>query len=224
MRAQLKWVVGLNTFEICVMNTHSVYTECRGMLSTTDWIQEGIPNRLIPSRHTFSQLGAKGGSDADKNAAGVSPRGSRKRLGGPRRRGSRSIQQRRRHVESQRGEIEVQSGSGAQGRHDKGRTSRRGRQDYRRPGPRGWDQEALGYTGNYDGNDSRITGNNPDADTIARTRINATTIQTVSKKAGKVTTTSTQVISSDGKTRTITTKGTNGQGQTVNNVGVYEKQ
>ena len=56
MRAQLKWVVGLNTFEICIMNTHSVYTECRGMLSTTDWIQEGIPNRLIPSRHTFRQL------------------------------------------------------------------------------------------------------------------------------------------------------------------------
>jgi hypothetical protein len=80
------------------------------------------------------------------------------------------------------------------------------------------------YTGNYDGNDSRVTGTNPDADTVARTRINATTIQTVSKKAGKVTTTSTQVISSDGKTRTITTKGTNGQGQTINNVGVYEKQ
>ena len=65
---------------------------------------------------------------------------------------------------------------------------------------------------------------NPDADTVARTRINVTTIQTVSKKGGKVTTTSTQVISSDGKTRTITTKGTNGQGQTINNVGVYEKQ
>ena len=80
------------------------------------------------------------------------------------------------------------------------------------------------YTGNYDGKDNRVTGNNPDADMVARTRINATTIQTVSKKAGKVTTTSTQVISSDGKTRTVTTKGTNSQGQTVNNVGVYEKQ
>jgi len=58
----------------------------------------------------------------------------------------------------------------------------------------------------------------------ARTRINATTIQTVNKKGGKVTTTNTSVISSDGKTRTITTKGTNGQGQTVNNVQVFEKQ
>jgi hypothetical protein len=80
------------------------------------------------------------------------------------------------------------------------------------------------YSGNYDGKDNRVTGNNPDADMVARSRINATTIQTVSKKAGKVTTTTTHVISSDGKTRTITTKGTNAQGQTVNNVGVYEKQ
>jgi hypothetical protein len=80
------------------------------------------------------------------------------------------------------------------------------------------------YTGNYDGKDNRVTGNNPDADMVARSRINATTIQTVSKKAGKVTTTSTHVISSDGNTRTITTKGANAQGQTVNNVGVYEKQ
>jgi bisphosphoglycerate-independent phosphoglycerate mutase (AlkP superfamily) len=80
------------------------------------------------------------------------------------------------------------------------------------------------YTANYDGKDNRITGNNPDADMVARTRVNATTIQSVNKKDGKVTTTNTSVISSDGKTRTIATKGTNGQGQTVNNVGVYEKQ
>ena len=80
------------------------------------------------------------------------------------------------------------------------------------------------YTADYDGKDNRITGNNPDADMIARTRINATTIQSVNKKSGKVTTTNTSVISSDGKTRTITTKGTNGQGQTVDNVGVYERQ
>ena len=80
------------------------------------------------------------------------------------------------------------------------------------------------YTANYDGKDNPITGNNPDADMVARTRLNATTIQSVNKKGGKVTTTNTSVISGDGKTRTITTKGTNGRGQTVNNVGVYEKQ
>ena len=72
--------------------------------------------------------------------------------------------------------------------------------------------------------DIRVTGNNPDAGTIARTRVNATTVQTVNKKGGKVTTTNTSIISSDGKTRTVTTKGTNAQGQMVNNVAVNQKQ
>jgi hypothetical protein len=79
-------------------------------------------------------------------------------------------------------------------------------------------------TANYDGKDTPITGNNPDADTVARTRINANTIQTVNKKGGKVTLTQTSTVSADGKTRTVTTKGMNGAGQTVNNVAVYERQ
>lgn len=79
------------------------------------------------------------------------------------------------------------------------------------------------FTANYDGKDTPITGN-PDADTVARTRIDATTVQTISKKGGKVVTTQTSVVSSDGKTRTITTKGVNASGQPVNNVAVYEKQ
>ena len=80
------------------------------------------------------------------------------------------------------------------------------------------------FTANYDGKDSPVTGNNPDADVLARSRINATTVQTISKKGGKVTTTQTSAVSSDGKTRTVTTKGVNGSGQQVNNVAVYEKQ
>lgn len=80
------------------------------------------------------------------------------------------------------------------------------------------------FTANYDGKDSPVTGNNPDVDTVARTRINATTVQTVSKKGGKLTTTQTSAVSSDGKTRTVTTKGVNASGQQVNNVAVYEKQ
>ena len=55
-------------------------------------------------------------------------------------------------------------------------------------------------------------------------RINANTVQTISKKGGKVTTTQSSVVSSDGKTRTVTTKGPNGSGQQVNNVAVYDKQ
>ena len=61
-------------------------------------------------------------------------------------------------------------------------------------------------------------------DTVARTRTNPTTVQTISKKGGKVTTTQASVVSSDGKTRTVTTKGVNASGQQVNNVAVYEKQ
>jgi len=80
------------------------------------------------------------------------------------------------------------------------------------------------FTANYDGKDSPITGNNPDADTVARTRIDARTVQTVAKKGGKVTTTQTSAVSSDGKTRTVTTKGMNAAGQQVDNVAVYEKQ
>jgi hypothetical protein len=59
---------------------------------------------------------------------------------------------------------------------------------------------------------------------VARTRLDANTVQTVAKKGGKVTTTQTSAVSSDGKTRTVTTKGVNASGQQVNNVAVYEKQ
>ena len=46
----------------------------------------------------------------------------------------------------------------------------------------------------------------------------------VYKKDGKVTITSTNVVSSDRKTYTITSKGTNTLGQTINTVAVYDKQ
>jgi hypothetical protein len=80
------------------------------------------------------------------------------------------------------------------------------------------------FTANYDGKDVPIVGNNPDADTAARTRVDANTVQTVSKKAGKVVTTQQSTVSADGKTRTVTTKGVNAAGKTVNNVAVYERQ
>lgn len=86
-------------------------------------------------------------------------------------------------------------------------------------GARHWE-----YTANYDGKDNRVTGNNPDADMIARTRVNATTVDSVNKKGGKTTTTNRSVVSADGKIRTVTTTGTNAQGQTVNNVAVYERK
>jgi len=80
------------------------------------------------------------------------------------------------------------------------------------------------YTTNADGKDSPVSGNNPNADMMAVKRIDAHTLETVSKKGGKVTITQRSVVSADGKTRTVTTTGTDGQGQKVNNVGVFDRQ
>ena len=84
--------------------------------------------------------------------------------------------------------------------------------------------QQYSYSSNLDGTDSPVTGNNPNADTIAVKRIDASTLELVSKKAGKVTTTQRNVVSADGKTRTVTTTGTDAQGQKVTNVAVFEKQ
>ena len=59
---------------------------------------------------------------------------------------------------------------------------------------------------------------------VAVKRIDAHTLESVMKKGGKVTTTQRNVVSADGKMRTVTTTGTDGQGQKVNNVAVLEKQ
>ena len=80
------------------------------------------------------------------------------------------------------------------------------------------------FTSNYDGKEVKVTGNNPDADTVARSRVDAHTIKTINKKDGKVTTTQTSTVSNDGKTRTVTTTGVNGAGAKVNNIAVYDKQ
>jgi hypothetical protein len=80
------------------------------------------------------------------------------------------------------------------------------------------------FTAGYDGKDNPMTGNNPDADMIARTRVDANTIQSISKKDGKVTTTQTSKVSADGKTRTVRTHGMNAAGKKVNNVAVYDRQ
>ena len=79
------------------------------------------------------------------------------------------------------------------------------------------------YTANYDGKDYPITGSQ-NADTVSLKRIDARTMERTDKKGDKVVATSTRVVSEDGKTMTVTTKGTNAQGQAVDNVTVWEKQ
>ena len=63
-----------------------------------------------------------------------------------------------------------------------------------------------------------------DYETTAWKRVDDKKYLVIRKKAGKVVLTSTNVLSPDGKTMTITTTGHNGAGQAVHNVRVYERQ
>jgi len=74
-----------------------------------------------------------------------------------------------------------------------------------------------------DGSDSLIQGGNTPT-MRALKRVDDHTYEDMDKVAGKLRVTRRLVISPDGKTLTVTVKGTNGQGQAVNNVEVYEKQ
>jgi len=80
------------------------------------------------------------------------------------------------------------------------------------------------YTANFDGKDYPLTGSAVGADKVSLKRINARTTERTDKKDGKVMTHITRVVSPDGKTMTATVKGTNAEGQPVNNVVVFEKQ
>lgn len=79
------------------------------------------------------------------------------------------------------------------------------------------------YTANFDGKDYPLTGSQ-NADKVLLKRIDARTMERTYKKGDTVVLTFTQVVSQDGKTMTTTTKGTNAQGQAVDNVTVWEKQ
>ena len=78
------------------------------------------------------------------------------------------------------------------------------------------------WTAKFDGKDNPVKGD-PNRDTAALKKINDHTYEVVNKKDGKVTTTARVVVAKDGKTRTVTTTGTNAKGEKVNNVTVFEK-
>ena len=78
------------------------------------------------------------------------------------------------------------------------------------------------YTGNYDGKDYPMTGN-VEGDTVSLKRINANSVETTYKLKGKVTLVNVRTVSADGKTLTVTQKGTNAAGQRVNNLLVFER-
>ena len=80
------------------------------------------------------------------------------------------------------------------------------------------------YATRYDGKDMPVLGNSPYGDTTAMTHVDANTTRTVYKNKGQVTVIQVSVVSPDRKTRTVTTKGTNPAGQTVDNLSVYDRQ
>jgi hypothetical protein len=83
------------------------------------------------------------------------------------------------------------------------------------------------WTARYDGQDNPVIGASPygsGAHSIALTRIDSHTAKIVTKLDGKVTITQTLVVSTDGKTRTIHTTGTDDKGRPVNTTAFYEKQ
>jgi hypothetical protein len=80
-----------------------------------------------------------------------------------------------------------------------------------------------GYTTMRDGKDAPVTGN-PNYDAVAFTQPTPTTGTAAYKKEGKVIITSKSSLSTDGKTLTLTSTGTDPKGQAVNNVSVYTKK
>ena len=82
---------------------------------------------------------------------------------------------------------------------------------------------SVEWTLNYDGKPHPETGN-PDADSLAVKRINAFSTEFTQSRGGKVVIRGRRTIAHDGKTMTITSKGVNAKGETINNVEVFEKQ
>jgi hypothetical protein len=79
------------------------------------------------------------------------------------------------------------------------------------------------WTGMFDGKDYPLTGD-PTADMRSYKKINEHTLELANKKDGKVVLSGKIVVSADGKTRTVTSTGTDAKGKKVTNVGVYDKQ
>ena len=82
------------------------------------------------------------------------------------------------------------------------------------------------WTAKYGGPDAPVTGTTPygPGAVASITRVDAHTVKVVGKRDGKVILTQTIVTSADGKTRTVTTKGTDAKGQAVDTVSVYDRQ
>ena len=79
------------------------------------------------------------------------------------------------------------------------------------------------WTGKYDGKDYPVTGDS-NADTRSYKKVNDHTLAFTNKKGDKVTISGRGVVSTDGKTRTVTITGTDSKGKKYTSSAVYDKQ
>jgi|KBSSwiStaDraftv2_1062776.scaffolds.fasta_scaffold1826714_2 hypothetical protein len=83
----------------------------------------------------------------------------------------------------------------------------------------------VSYTAKYDGKDVLVSGSGLPYDTVAIKQVNANTLTDVrSKKGGAYKGTGRFEVSKDGKTATLSTKGTGADGKPFSGKTVYEKQ
>jgi hypothetical protein len=79
------------------------------------------------------------------------------------------------------------------------------------------------WRGRYDGKFYPVTSD-PNSDGRAYKKVNDRTLDFRAKKGKKIIITGQVVVAADGKSRTVTTKGTNAKGKKFKNVTVYDKQ
>jgi hypothetical protein len=79
------------------------------------------------------------------------------------------------------------------------------------------------WTGKFDGKDYPVTGD-PMSDLRSYKQINDRTLELTMRRRGYNVGHGRIVVSDDGKTRTVTTKGTDRQGKDFKNMAVYDKQ
>ena len=78
------------------------------------------------------------------------------------------------------------------------------------------------WTGKFDGKDYPVAGN-PNSDTRSYTKIDARTLEFNAKKGGRVTVNGRVVVSADGKSRTVSSAGTDPEGKRFTSTAVYDK-
>ena len=79
------------------------------------------------------------------------------------------------------------------------------------------------WTGKFDGKDYAVTGD-PTSDVRWYRKVDDRTLDFGGKKGGKATITGRVSVAADGKSRTVTTSGTNAKGKKFKNVAVFDKQ